>query len=30
LPEILIDGDKVHLARARQTLDDLIRGEAIP
>ena len=30
LPEILVDGDKVHLARARQTMDDLIRGEALP
>ena len=30
LPEILVDGDKVHLARARQTMDDLISGEALP
>jgi diaminopimelate decarboxylase len=29
LPEILVDGDKTHLARARQTLEDLVRGEAI-
>jgi diaminopimelate decarboxylase len=30
LPEILIDGNQVHLARARQSLEDLIQGEAIP
>ena len=29
LPEILVDGDKMHLARARQTLEDLVRGEAL-
>lgn len=29
LPEILVDGDRTHLARSRQTLQDLIRGEAI-
>jgi diaminopimelate decarboxylase len=29
LPEILVDGENIHLARARQTLDDLIRGEAV-
>ena len=27
LPEILIDGSNIHLARSRQTLDDLIQGE---
>ena len=30
LSEILIDGNQVHLARARQSLEDLIQGEAIP
>ncbi len=29
LPEILVDGETTHLARARQTLEDLIRGEEI-
>ncbi len=29
LPEILVDGTHVHLSRARQTLDDLIKGESI-
>lgn len=28
LPEILIDGSNIHLARSRQTLDDLIQGES--
>lgn len=28
--EVLIENGKTHLVRARQTLDDLIRGEAIP
>ena len=27
--EVLVDGDKVHLARARETLDDLVRGEQL-
>lgn len=27
LPEILIDGSHVHIARSRQSLDDLIQGE---
>lgn len=27
LPEILIDGSTIHLARSRQTLEDLIQGE---
>jgi diaminopimelate decarboxylase len=30
LPEILVDGGKFHLARERQSLDDLVRGESIP
>jgi diaminopimelate decarboxylase len=29
-PEVLIDGGQAKLIRARQSLDDLIRGEAIP
>jgi diaminopimelate decarboxylase len=29
-PEILVDGDKYYVVRARETLDDLIRGEIIP
>jgi diaminopimelate decarboxylase len=29
-PEILVDGDKYYVIRSRETLDDLIRGEAIP
>jgi diaminopimelate decarboxylase len=29
-PEVLIQGGQPHLIRARQTLEDLIRGEAIP
>jgi diaminopimelate decarboxylase len=29
-PEILVDGDKYYVIRARETLDDLIRGESIP
>jgi diaminopimelate decarboxylase len=29
-PEVLIQGGQGHLIRARQTLDDLIRGEVIP
>jgi diaminopimelate decarboxylase len=28
--EILVDGDKVHLIRERETFEDLIRGEKIP
>lgn len=28
--EVLVDGDKVQIIRARQTLDDLVRGEVIP
>ena len=29
-PEVLVDGDKYYVIRARETLDDLIRGEEIP
>jgi len=28
--EVLVSGGKAHLVRARQTLDDLVRGESIP
>jgi diaminopimelate decarboxylase len=28
--EVLIENGRPHLARRRQTLDDLVRGEAIP
>jgi diaminopimelate decarboxylase len=28
--EALVDGDRVHLVRRRETLDDLVRGEEIP
>lgn len=28
--EVLVDGDKVHLIRKRETFEDLIRGEKIP
>ena len=27
--EILVDGDKIHLVRARETLDDVMRGETL-
>lgn len=30
LPEILVDGEKFHLSRERQSLEDLVRGESIP
>jgi len=30
LPEILIDAKQIHLARSRQTLEDLISGEMLP
>ena len=26
--ELMVDGDRVHVVRARETLDDLMRGEA--
>jgi diaminopimelate decarboxylase len=29
-PEVLVDGDKYYVVRARESLDDLIRGEEIP
>jgi diaminopimelate decarboxylase len=29
-PEVLVDGDKYHIVRKRETLDDLINGESIP
>ena len=29
-PEILVDGDKYYVIRARESLEDLIRGETIP
>jgi len=29
-PEVLVDGDDLHLIRARESLDDLWRGEQIP
>jgi diaminopimelate decarboxylase len=27
-PEILVDGDKVHVVRTRETLDDIWKGES--
>lgn len=30
LPEILVDGDRFHPIRTRQTYDDLVSGESIP
>jgi diaminopimelate decarboxylase len=30
VPEALIKGDEIHVIRARETYDDLIRGETIP
>src|ERR1043166_4993981 len=29
-PEVLVDGDRYHVIRARESLEDLIRGEEIP
>jgi diaminopimelate decarboxylase len=29
-PEVLVDGDQYYVIRARETMDDLIRGETIP
>jgi diaminopimelate decarboxylase len=29
-PEVLVDGDKYYVIRARESFDDLIRGEVIP
>ncbi len=28
-PEVLVDGDRAHLVRRRETIDDLVRGEAL-
>ena len=28
--EVLVEGDRVHLARRRETIEDLVRGETIP
>jgi diaminopimelate decarboxylase len=28
--EVMVDGDRYHVVRARETLDDLVRGESIP
>ena len=27
--EVIVDGDQVHLVRARETIDDMLRGEAV-
>ncbi|HEU4345248.1 MAG TPA: diaminopimelate decarboxylase, partial [Candidatus Binatia bacterium] len=29
-PEVLVDGDRYHVVRARESFEDLIRGETIP
>ncbi len=29
-PEVLVDGDQIHVIRKRETLDELMRGETIP
>jgi diaminopimelate decarboxylase len=29
-PEVLVDGDNYYVVRARETMEDLIRGETIP
>lgn len=29
VPEIMVDGDQVHVVRARETIDDLMRGEQL-
>ena len=29
-PEVLVNGDEYHVIRARETMEDLIRGESIP
>jgi diaminopimelate decarboxylase len=29
-PEVLVDGDKYHIVRKRETMEDLINGEVIP
>ncbi len=28
-PEVLVDGDRIHVVRERETLDDLVRGERL-
>ncbi len=28
-PEVIVDGDRAHLVRRRETIDDLVRGEAL-
>ena len=28
--EVLVDGDRAHLARRRETYADLVRGERVP
>ncbi|MDQ5985686.1 MAG: Diaminopimelate decarboxylase [Syntrophus sp. SKADARSKE-3] len=30
IPEIMIDGEKIHVIRKRETFEDIIRGEVIP
>jgi diaminopimelate decarboxylase len=30
VPEVLVQGDRIHVLRVRETYDDLIRGETIP
>jgi diaminopimelate decarboxylase len=30
VPEVIVDGDRFHVVRARETYDDLVRGEAVP
>ncbi len=29
-PEVLVDGERVHVSATRETFDDLLRGETIP
>lgn len=29
VPEIMVDGDQIHLVRARETIEDLVRGEQL-
>jgi diaminopimelate decarboxylase len=28
--EVMVDGEKIHLVRDRETIADLLRGESIP
>jgi len=30
VPEVLIKGEEIHVIKARETYDDLIKGETIP